>query len=61
MIPLIAPLGLVETYNENFKSHFNEDTYERLKRYVSGLLINENKTIEGINRMFVLDIRIRAI
>ena len=57
MIPLIAPLGLVETYSENFKSHFNEDTYESFKRYLSGLMINENKTIEGINRMFVLDIQ----
>ena len=57
MIPLIAPLGLVETYSENFKSHFNADTYESFKRYLSGLLINENKTIDGINRMFVLDIQ----
>ena len=57
MIPLIAPLGLVETYSENFKSHFNEDTYESFKRYLSGLMINENKTIEGINRMFVLDMQ----
>ena len=56
MIPLIEPLPIVESYCKYFESHFSERTYSSFKRYLSGLLINENKTVEGINRLFVLDI-----
>jgi hypothetical protein len=30
---------------------------EQFKRYVSGLIVSENKTVEGINRIFVIDKR----
>ncbi len=48
---------LVSKYSEYFKDIFSVEGYEYFKRFISGLLVSENKTIEGINRLFVLDVR----
>lgn len=53
MLPLISIPTIVEHYAPNFKSLFSEADYEHLKKYVSGLLVCENKTVEAINRLFV--------
>jgi len=56
MIPLTAPLSMVDTYGSDFSSVFTESEMCNLKRYLSGLLLHGNKTVEGINRLFVLDV-----
>lgn len=56
MLPLVAPLPLVEAYAACYRPVMSDEEHSRLCRYVSGLLISENKTVEGINRLFVLDV-----
>jgi hypothetical protein len=36
---------------------FSPQAFEQFQRYISGLMVSENKTIDGINRLFVLDTR----
>jgi hypothetical protein len=55
MIPIIAPLSVVERYSPAFKEVFTPQESKQFWRYVCGLLINENKTVEAINRLFVDD------
>jgi hypothetical protein len=57
MIPLVAIPELVEHYAPHFEGVFRTHSYEYFKRYLSGLLISENKTVEAINRLFVLDMK----
>ena len=57
MIPLIAPLTIVEHYQAVFDSVFSPTEFEQFKRYCSGLVINGNKTVESINRLFILDVQ----
>lgn len=40
-----------------FASVFSLEALEQFQRYVSGLIVSENKTVDGINRLFVLDLR----
>jgi len=55
MLPLISIPSIVEHYAPNFESAFSEADYEHFKKYVSGLLVSENKTIAAINTLFVRD------
>ena len=48
---------IVEHYAPLFEDLFSPEGYVYFKRYLSGLLVSENKTLEGINRLFVLDRR----
>lgn len=48
---------IVEHYAPVFEDIFSPEGYNHFKRYISGLIVSENKTIEGINRLFVLDRR----
>jgi DDE superfamily endonuclease len=57
MIPLNAPIRLVEEYSSYFSQVLTKYELAQFKRYTSGLLLNENKTIESINRLFILDIQ----
>ena len=57
MIPLVEFPQIVEHYAPWFESVFSEEALVQFKRYLSGLLVSENKTVEGINRMFVLESR----
>jgi DDE superfamily endonuclease len=36
---------------------FSPQAFQQFQRYLSGLILLENKTVEGINRLFVLDTR----
>ena len=36
---------------------FSEQALIQFERYVSGLIVSENKTVEGINRLFVFKSR----
>lgn len=57
MLGLVQIPEVVKHYAPHFRSVFSEANYEHFQRYVSGLLISENKTVEAINRLFVLDPR----
>ena len=40
-----------------YEDIFTEEGYVHFQRFLSGLLISENKTIQAINRLFVLDLK----
>lgn len=48
---------VVSHYAPAFRSLFSAASYEHFQRYLTGLLISDNKTVQGINRLFVLDER----
>lgn len=53
MIPLIQLPALVEKYAPYFEDLFTPGEYGQFQRYVSGLLLSDNKTVSGMNRLFV--------
>jgi hypothetical protein len=57
MIPLVEIPEIVGHYTPFFESVFSKEALEQFKRYLSGLIVSENKTVEGINRLFVIDVR----
>ena len=57
MIPLFDIPEIVQHYAGHFNEVFSEEAFLQFQRYVSGLIVSENKTVEGINRLFVLDTR----
>ena len=57
MIPITEFPTLVEHYAPHFEDVFSEEGYVQFKRYISGLLVGENKTIAGINQLFVTESR----
>jgi hypothetical protein len=48
---------IVEHYAPQFENLFSPEGYLYFKRFLSGLLVSDNKTVEGINRLFVTDPR----
>lgn len=57
MIPVVEFPELVEHYAPFFKDVFSSEALIEFKRYISGLIVSENKTVEGINRIFVVESR----
>jgi hypothetical protein len=57
MLPLVEIPEIVRHYAPFFTSVFSPEAFEQFQRYVSGLIVSENKTVDGINRMFVIDVR----
>jgi len=57
---LVQIPSIVEKYSTYFKDLFSLEGFEYFKRFVSGLIVGDNKTIEGINRLFVLSPRHQA-
>ena len=57
MLPLVEYPELVQHYAPFFASVFSEEALVQFKRYLSGLIVSENKTVDGINRLFVLETR----
>ena len=57
MLPITDFPQLVEHYASFFESVFSEAGFVQFKRYISGLLVSENKTIAGINQLFVNETR----
>ena len=51
--PIVSFPQIIEHYAHFYESVFSEAAFIQFKRYISGLLISENKTIDGINRLFV--------
>jgi len=54
---LIEIPELIERYGSDFESCFSKEGYLHFKKYLSGLLLSPNKTVEAINRLFVLSRR----
>ena len=57
MMPLVEIPEIVRHYAPFFESVFSPEAFQQFQRYVSGLIVSENKTVDGINRIFVIDTR----
>jgi len=57
MFPLVEFPEIVQHYARFFESVFSADAFIEFQRYISGLIVSENKTVEGINRLFVVESR----
>lgn len=51
--PIVSFPQIVEHYAHFYEAVFSKDAFIQFKRYISGLLLSENKSIDGINRLFV--------
>jgi DDE superfamily endonuclease len=57
MLPLVEFPELVRHYAPYFETVFSADAFVEFERYISGLIVSENKTVDGINRLFVNESR----
>lgn len=57
MIPLVEFPELVQHYAAFFQEVFSPEAFIEFQRYISGLIVSENKTVDGINRLFVVESR----
>jgi len=57
MVPLVEFPEVVQHYAPYFESVFSPAGYVEFERYISGLMVSENKTVDGINRLFVHESR----
>ena len=57
MFPLVEFPELVRHYAPFFKEVFSAAAFIEFERYISGLIVSENKTVDGINRLFVMESR----
>lgn len=57
MYPLVEFPELVQHYAAYFEEVFSAEALIEFKRYISGLIVSENKTVDGINRLFVVESR----
>jgi len=48
---------VVERYSPEFEHLFSPAGYRYFRRYLSGVLVSDNKTLDGINRLFVTERR----
>jgi len=57
MVPLVEIPAIVQHYAPFFTTVFSPEALVQFQRYISGLIVSENKTVEGINRIFVIEVR----
>lgn len=57
MFPLVEFPELVQHYAPFFQQVFSAEAFIQFERYISGLIVSENKTVDGINRLFVSESR----
>ena len=57
MFPLVEFPELVQHYAPFFEAVFSPEAFVEFERYISGLMVSENKTVDGINRLFVHETR----
>ena len=57
MLPLVEIPELVQHYAPFFADVFSAEALIEFERYISGLIVSENKTVEGINRLFMTESR----
>lgn len=53
MLPLADLPTIVEHYAPLYESLFTKAGYQHFKRFIAGLLVSENKTVQAINRLFL--------
>lgn len=54
MLPLVEFPEILHHYTPYFESVFSPESLLQFQRYLSGLILSDNKTVEAINRLFVL-------
>lgn len=57
MFPIVELPEIVKHYAAWFEPVFSEEALVQFQRYISGLIVSANKTIEGINRIIVHESR----
>ena len=57
MFPIVELPEIVGHYTPWFETVFSAEALIQFQRYVSGLIVSENKTVEGINRIVVYESR----
>ena len=57
MFPIVELPEIVRHYSHWFEPVFSEEALMQCQRYISGLIVSENKTIDGINRLVVHESR----
>ncbi len=57
MFPLVEFPELVQHYAPAFQDVFSAEAFVEFERYISGVMVSENKTVDGINRLFVHESR----
>jgi hypothetical protein len=57
MLPLVEFPELVQHYAPFFQDVFSAEAFIEFERYISGLIVSENKTVDGINRLFIHESR----
>lgn len=57
MLPLVEYPEIVKQYAPAFRDVFSAEAYIEFQRYISGLIVCHNKTVDGINRLMVVENR----
>jgi DDE superfamily endonuclease len=57
MLPLVEIPPFVKKYAEGYQDLFSPEQFEHFRRYLTGLLVSENKTIQAINGAFVVEVK----
>lgn len=57
MLPIVEIPRFVKEYTQGYRDLFSPELYEHFQRYLTGLLVSENKTIQAINGLFVVQTR----
>jgi hypothetical protein len=57
MLPVVELPEIVQHYAPWFEPVFSAEAWLQFQRYVSGLMVSENKTVEGINRLVIYENR----
>src|SRR5215831_7657569 len=57
LLPLVEIPPFVDKYAQNYQDLFSPEQLEHFKRYLSGLFVSDNKTIQAINGLFVVQTR----
>jgi hypothetical protein len=55
MLPIVAIPEVVTHYTAHFKEVFSESELPHFQKYITGLMVSENKTIQAMNNLFVLN------
>src|SRR5712692_10658557 len=57
MLPLVEIPPFVNKYAQSYQDLFSPEQFEHFKRYLTGLFVSENKTIQVINGLFVVQVK----
>ena len=57
MLPLVEIPPTVKKYAEGYQDLFSPEQFEHFRRYLTGLFVSENKTIQAINGSFVIEVK----